>query len=419
MSAGLRRTTDRESPRGARGVLSPEARVLLATASRDRGSPRVADELREGLEWGRLLGIALRERAAGPLWRGLAPFDDRLPREFASGLEQAAAVEGLRQEQLRYRLAESLGTLRRAEVTPMLLKGAALLQTHYSEVRQRPMADIDLLVPPEDAPRARRALMGAGWAWDRERFPDSMYDRHYHLPPLQDARGGGIGLEIHTGLFLPGHPFSFGPEALAASARRVEVDGEEALVPSPREHLLHVCLHFAWSHSLGSGGWRTFRDVGVLTADEGVEWSAFARAVEEAGARASAYWTLRLARDLAGTEVPESLLDELRPPLPGALLAALERHFALELFPEEVSCPSVRMRHLLWLLGNGSGRGGLRGLLGGGATRPWDFSGDFAALGEEGQDPEGGRSRLGRHLGDRDRWRSYVRRIVSRTPGTG
>lgn len=407
-------TTDRRAPSAVRDVLSPEARVLLATAARDRGPLRVADQLREDLEWGRLYGIALRERAAGPLWRGLAPFEDRLPREFAAGLEQAAAVEGLRQEQLRRRLAESVATLRRAGLNPLLLKGAALLQTHYSEVRQRPMADIDLLVPPGDASRARRVLMDAGWEWNRERFPDSMYDRHYHLPPLQDGRGGGIGLEIHTGLLLPGHPFSFGPEELAASARRVEVGGEEALVPSPRGHLLHVCLHFAWSHGLGSGGWRAFRDVGVLSDDGEFGWSAFARAVEDAGAEASAYWTLRLAGDLAGIDVPGSVLEDLRPPLPGALLTGLGRHYALELFPEEASCPSVRLRHLLWLLGNGSGRGGVRGLLGDGATRPWDFSGDFAALEGEGRDPEGGRSRLGRHLDDRNRWRSYLRKVALR-----
>lgn len=397
-------------------ALSPEARLLLATADPDGVDEAIADGLRRSLEWGRLYGLALRERAAGPLWSRLAPFEDRLPERFARTLEQAAAVEGLRQQQLLRRLAESLHALRTSGVKPILLKGSALLQTRYTDPGQRPMTDIDLLVPEGEAERAREALLDAGWRWNRERFPEEMYDRHYHMPPLQDAGGSGIGLEIHTGLLLPGHPFPFGPTDLADGSRPVDVRAEPALVPGPGIHLLYVCLHFAWSHCLGGGGWRTFRDTAVLTRTREFDWDSFRRSAEEAGATAGAYWTLRLGRDLAGLDVPASVLDALRPPLPDGLLAWLGRHYALGLFPGEDSCPSVRLRQGLWLLGNGSGRGGVRSLVEHGGTRPWDFSDDFRRLVEEGGTEHNDKSLFTRHVRDVGRWRSYLRSVAL---GTG
>jgi len=372
----------------------------------------VAALLEEVREWGKLYGLALRERAAGALWELLAGHRDRIPEEFARGLEQAAAIERLRQVQLERRLAESLEALGRAGVTPMLLKGAALVQSCYDDVRERPMGDIDLLVGPDEAARARDALVAADWTWDRERFPEEMYGRHYHLPPLEDARGSGVGLELHTGLFVPGHPLDFGPEALRARAEAIEVDGHSALVPHPEDHLVYVSLHFAWSHALGSAAWRTFRDAGRLVRSPAFGWDGFVRAAEGAAAGPGAYWTLRLCRELAGGDVPDEVLWRLRPPLPAAVLGRLARHYALDLFEPEASCPSLGIRKLLWLVGNRWGQDWPEWPFGEKSARPWDYSQDFRSLDDSDGVPDRGISRLRRHFGNRSRWGSYLRRLV-------
>lgn len=397
-----------------RGVLSPEARLLLACAH--PGSAATGESpavLLEGpLEWGKLYGLALRERAAGPLWTLLGDHAEDLPEEFSRSLEQAAAIERLRQLQLERRLEASLRVLEEAGVTPMLLKGAALVQTCYADVRERPMGDLDLLVEPSEAVTARDALVAADWTWDRERFPAEMYDRHYHLPPLEDARGSGIGLELHTGLFVPGHPLDFGPDDLRSRAEAMDVGGHTALLPHPVDHLVYLCLHFAWSHALGSAAWRTLRDALRLVRSPEFDWGSFVSAVEDAGASPSAYWTLRLGRDLAGGGAPEEVLQSLRPPLPEVVLARLARHYALELFEPEASCPSLGIRKLLWLVGNRWARDWPGWPFGERSVRPWEYSTDFLSVTGADGEPDGRISRLRRHFDNRGQWVSYLRRVV-------
>lgn len=396
---------------GSRSVLSPEARLLLASA--DIASPRDPSRLLEpDLDWRRLYRLIRRERAAGPVWRFLEPVRHQLAGGFSRRLKRAAAVEGLRQQQLLEKVEASVEALNAAGVTPLLLKGAALVLTCYDDVRQRPMADIDLLVRPDEAERAREALLDSGWDRDRETYPAEMYGRHYHQPPVEDAGGSGIELELHTGLLVPGHPFAFGPGDLWRRAREVGCGAGTALVPDRRDHLLYVCLHFAWGHTLGSAGWRTFRDVGVLTAAGAFPWQEFLESAGDARAEPAAYWTLRLARELARVEVPACVLDALSPKLPAALVGRLASHYALELFGDDGGCPSVRMGQLMWLAGNewGYRQDGPRARKR--AIRPWEYSGDFEPMQTGDGAADTGAAKLRRHLAEGGRWADYLRRVL-------
>lgn len=403
--------TEREAPRSRR-VLSDPARLLLCSA--DPSPPAgVEIDVRPGeVDWEALLRIALRERAAGPLWGYLHRTDLRLPEDFARRLKRAAAFERLRQMQLAERLEESVAALDEVGVTQILLKGAALILTCYADVTERPMGDIDLLVPPDQGAVARDALTGAGWRHDPRRYPEAHYDRHFHLPPLEDENRSGIELEIHTALLLPGHPFDLGPRRLRAGARPVTVGEATVLVPDPRDHLLYLCAHFAWGHALGRGGWRAFRDVAALSRTDAFEWQDVLESVRSARASPSAYWTLRLARELACIRVPAFVLEELRPAIPEAVLERLASHYALELLPEGQGCPSVRLRRALWIAGNEWAYGERTSTPPGDTARPWKLSGEFDSHLEGRASPERGVAKIRRHLRESQRWRSYLRRIV-------
>src|SRR5262249_30661127 len=69
-----------------------------------------------------------------------------------------AAVEGLRYREV----TRVLGSLRKAGVTALVLKGGALAYTHYPAPYLRPRGDTDLLVKPEDRAKAREALGDLG-----------------------------------------------------------------------------------------------------------------------------------------------------------------------------------------------------------------------------------------------------------------
>lgn len=97
-----------------------------------------------------------------------------------------AALQALKIEAQVHHVAE---VARRHGLQFALLKGAALHLLRYAGVGARPLVDLDLLAPKDDAHRLQRALLSEGWerttAWRSD----------YHLPPLH--RAGSLPVEIH------------------------------------------------------------------------------------------------------------------------------------------------------------------------------------------------------------------------------
>ena len=254
---------------------------------------------------------------------------------------------------------------KRREGASVALKGAAVAHTAYSSFVERPMSDIDLLVPPERAAAADEVLRSSGWTSDLQGLSAEAYAGHQHLPPYDDSLGSGARLELHTDLFFEGHPFQFSPDVVHRDARRIRAGQHDLLVPDPLHQLLHACLHFVYGHVMGLAAWRTFRDVAALSGRGLIDWPAFVALARESGGATSCYWTFRLARATAGVSLPSEVLDALRPSLPEAALRILERHYILGLLPTDASCPSVRLRNLMWRMGVFPGR------LYGQSVRPW------------------------------------------------
>ena len=102
------------------------------------------------------------------------------------------------------------------------------------------MSDIDLLVDESRAAEVQRQLMSGRWKRTSVPVGDDVYEEHHHLPPLRDARGSAVHLELHTALFARGHPFSLTPELLweharpLASATRVTPAGRPRSFPRSR-----------------------------------------------------------------------------------------------------------------------------------------------------------------------------------------
>lgn len=383
-----------------RGRLSPEIQALLLCAA-PGGDAELRALFGPGFDWSMLRQLALREKAIAPVWRTLQRLDASrlLPPEETEIWRRTALVYDFRQKRLESRFDDALDALAGAGIQVVVLKGAALVGTVYPSFVDRPMGDVDLLVPEDRALEARRILLGAGWTWDREELPDSRYERHYHLPPLDDAAGSGLSLELHTGLFIRGHPLRFTAERIRGRARSARFREREILIPHPLDQLLHVCLHFAWSHAMGRQTWLTFSDLNGLLAGAEPDWEEYTAQASAVGAESASYWTFRLGVELADAPVPRGPLRELRPRLPGALLGVLARHYAHHLFPSEVFCPSVAIRRVMWRLGMERGRSA------DGSAHPWSYEEDFA-LRDEALGPSVGR-RIVRNLGDVRAWARY------------
>lgn len=383
--------------------LSPEAQLLLLTAGGGHNDAHIRELVVDGIDWTKLGWLAERERAAPVLWARLQRVSGgRLPPE-AGALQRLAMVSEFRMRHLEERLAQSVAALDAAEVDALLLKGAALAVTVYGSFVRRPMSDLDVLVRDGEERRAWDVLLGAGWVPLPVPGMEEFYSGHHHLPALEDARATGVQLELHTALFFEGHPFRLSPSDIWRRAERIDVRGHRAFVPGVHDQVLHLCLHFAWSHMMASGGWRAFRDLDALVATGGVRWPALVELALESRGGSCCYWTFRLARELAKVEVPESVLAALRPPLPEAVLSRVARHFAYSLFPTETLCPSVSVAYGMWRLGvrpRWSGHGGVR---------PWDRADDLLVAKETRKSAP---RRMAEQLRNVRGWGRYVRALI-------
>jgi hypothetical protein len=380
--------------------LSPEAQLLLLTAGREKNDEAIRALLARPLDWAKLTWLSEEERATPVLWRRLSAIAS-LPAE-AQPLHRMAMVAEFRMMHLESRLLSALDTLAEAGVEPVLLKGAALALTVYGSFVARPMTDVDLLVPRDEVLGARDALLASGWSPGSEKTPE-FYEGHHHLAPLVDSQGTGTSLELHTSLFFEGHPFALTSDDIRNRAEQVKVRGRTVLVPGVHDQLLHLCLHFAWSHMMATGAWRAFRDLDALLRTERVDWKQFVQRARASRGGSACYWTFRLARTVAGISVPAWVERSLAPPAPEFALRRLELHFMYDLLPTENISPSLWLTYTLW-------RAGLRPRWSGhGRVYPWDRADELLS-----PDRPGRLKRLVMHVRNARSWSRYARQVLLR-----
>lgn len=229
------------------------------------------------------------------------------------------------------------------------------------------MGDLDVLVRPEQVQDAWEALQAHGWCCPTERVSVAAYTGHHHMPPLLDA-SLPYRLEIHRHLVPQESPFRLAMSDVWARARQARVAARSFTVPHPLHQLWHLCVHFAWSHTMSWGSWRTLRDAAALVLTGEIEWREFVGLAQESRAATCCYWTLRLARRLAGARIPDHVLSAVRPRRPQFVLDSLERHYVSNLFPSDHGSPSVWLTHRLWEAGIAPRWSGHR------SARPWHVS---------------------------------------------
>ena len=244
------------------GQLSRESALVALTIAGATGEPALRPLLAEALDWEKVVNLATRERAIGPVARDLRRLGSgAVPTPVLERLGRMGMVTEFQLASLHDRLGKLLALLARHDIEALLLKGAGLAYSAYASLDERPMGDIDLLVHPDDADRAWALAVEHGWMRRKDVAAERSYEDHQHLSPLEDADGMQIGLEIHIALFTQQAPFTLDAAQLWERARRITIAGAPALVPSAEDQLVHAALHFAWSHEMTFGAFRTLRDV--------------------------------------------------------------------------------------------------------------------------------------------------------------
>ena len=148
------------------------------------------------------------------------------------------------QNQVRmHAMTRSLGLLAEAGIQTMVLKGAALISHCYRDYGLRPMEDVDILVPVDQARPAIRTLLAHNFvpcAAPQDELLDKIAEPERHVQiHFKDPRG--YELDLQWRLFQE----SLGPDTSQEFWPGVaaEIEGIRTRVLTAADQLLHVCVH--------------------------------------------------------------------------------------------------------------------------------------------------------------------------------
>lgn len=286
----------------------------LVSGPEHSDSETVRSFLNGPFDWDRFVALAEENGASGLIAshisdlnsQGLIPgpvaahFATRAIGIAAMSMRTTAVVEQI------YKIAAPLG------IPLIVMKGAAVSHLLYENPSTRFSGDIDLLCKEEDYTRLHDALTSAGFvAEDERQLPgkcsslETAFEQHFRTP------GDGIPIELHVDSIKLGVKPN-NADSVWERAIPVNIGKTTALSLSYRDLALMLPVHL---HRHGFTRLAWFKDIELLIKNHGheIDWDLVVSDAEAEGATSSLWLTLGLLRDMLGTDLPEGLVQKLRP----------------------------------------------------------------------------------------------------------
>jgi len=270
--------------------------------------PTLADS-----DWARLVEFAEREHLAALLYRALKDSQrlDQLPRACADSLHLAYVRANIANWQWSAVLDDLLARFARADIPVVLLKGAALSVTLYTDPALRQIGDLDVLIRATDKERAGALLVANGFAplldltaGFREQFgSEQCYTR-------RGKRAATV--DLHWNLInRPRYAHALDVEWFWAHTRAVPLNAQRVTVLDWDAQLLHLAEHFIVHHQMR--GLRWSYDLGLLLAlhQHELHWEQILNAARQFEFLPVLDAVLTHVTDTWGVAIPESIRASL------------------------------------------------------------------------------------------------------------
>ena len=235
-----------------------------------------------------------------------------LPLSAMHDLRDTAVRSAAQSLQIRGELSRILEDFRRHGIAVIVLKGGHLGQVVYESFALRTMVDLDVMVKQDELARAAGVLTELGYAPQYYNVEQVDYARHHHIRPM--AKPGGIRVEIHWSIAKPTAPFDIDVAAIWQRACQAQIAGVDALVLSPEDLILHLCLHASFSHQFRFG-LRACWDIHEVVRHhrDAIDWDQLVRRAQQWRIGKYVYLTLRLVRELLAADIPAAAIAALEP----------------------------------------------------------------------------------------------------------
>lgn len=288
--------------RGAHGCLPTARQQLLVRAA----AAPVAVARQAWQTWREGTDLAAVDSASGRLllWIYHRREELELSAADAAALEPRYRQTWLRNQVLLNRCAEVVGHLQASGIECLLLKGMALLTDVYADEGGRYLEDFDLLVGPEQVPRAVAALNTLGW---HALHPEELSLEARHAHGFYNAEG--LSCDLHWHLLWRAHA-AVNEAPLWATKRPLRVRDEPTFTLAAEHLLLHLCVHgMAWE-TVPPIRW--LLDVHLLLQRHPVQWELVLAEARRRGVTLPLAEALSVYETSLPGELPTFLHEQLR-----------------------------------------------------------------------------------------------------------
>lgn len=295
--------------------LSPEDTVLLCCARKgmDKAiTQKVKEVLNSGLDWTYIIETAQQHGIAPLLYYNLSEIaDKRVPEKVVGYLRKLYNGNVARNILVYDALSKVLNAFEHDGIDVIVLKGAALAETIYRDIGLRPFSDVDILVRESDLQSAKKQLPELGYRLDEEVSPEKYNEEFgcdlYYIGKVNI-------LEIHWDILRKTKSDRYTRveiEKIWERAVPAKIAGVDTFMMSPEDMLLHFCVHLP-KHRYNRLIWLC--DVLELIEQTDIDWEYVVETAEKYRTKAYMYYGLHFTDVLLGCEIPEEVLNELKPP---------------------------------------------------------------------------------------------------------
>lgn len=214
---------------------------------------------------------------------------------------------------------EAIGQELKANGIPLiLLKNGGIAIDIMDDLAECPMGDIDMLCKKSDFFAAHKIILEHGFQfkfrsiYEFENLEEAFVDGSTEYS--SEGEGETQWIEL-----------AWRPVAGRWIRKDKEPDADELVanshkarhscchVLSNEDNLLQVSIHTAKHSYVRAPGYRLHLDVDRIVSNKRIDWDLFLKKVETVGSRTAVYFSLYLAHEILGTEIPQHVFDELRP----------------------------------------------------------------------------------------------------------
>jgi len=282
-------------------------------------------------------------------WHGVLPLlcytlqaacREAIPGDIQIELQDMLKKTALRNLAMASELLRLLDLFQAHGIRAIPFKGPLLASSIYGNLSLRQFGDLDILVPREDASRAKDLLKAEGYQWLCERHKKhetaiTRSDSHYHLHN-PDSR---IKVEVHWRISQSIYLSKVDVDGLWKRAKLVAFCGRKVQSFSSEDTLLVLCEHGA-KHNWESLLW--ICDVALLAKANDLNWTLVIKQAQEAGSQRTLLLGLLLANHFLGACLPVEINEmiEADPELLGIAAEEMKGLFVKK-DEEETSLASV------------------------------------------------------------------------------